>query len=223
MVIEAVLVQQSRRDPLYGSQDLLTIGYLSSTYSGIIGCIIAAVMYENQIHPKYTFLGFGIYGFILGIAALFLNKEAEKEFFDEEELAPTEFSSELRAGQTPSEAARIRRRIEREKPSRENEDVKTSCSRNLRLVWMAICFPEVYRLIIYFVVDGLTNPTFQDFFFFFVLDVIGISRFMFVMIFLCGYVCGLFGVLVYQSFLKGLEVRTLLLFSVIANVIVTFL
>ena len=77
--------------------------------------------------------------------------------------------------------------------------------------------------LIQYVVDGLTNPTFQDFFFFFVLDVIGISRFMFVMIFLAGYLCGLFGVLVYQSFFKAYEIRTMLLLSVIANVVVTFL
>ena len=180
-------------------------------------------MYETNTHPKWTFLGFGIYGLFLGIAAIFLNKDAEKEYFGEDELAPTEFSSELGADQTPSEAAKNRRRIEREKPSRENEGVGTSCSRNFRLLWVAICFPEVYRLLIYFVVDGLTNPTFQDFFFFFVLDVIGISRFMFVMIFLAGYLCGLFGVLVYQSFFKAYEIRTMLLLSVIANVVVTFL
>ena len=54
-------------------------------------------MYENEIHPKYTFLGFGIYGLFLGIVAIFLNKEAEKEYFDEDDLAPTEYSSELGA------------------------------------------------------------------------------------------------------------------------------
>jgi len=53
--------------------------------------------------------------------------------------------------------------------------------------------------------------------------VIGVSKFVFAMIFLVGFVCAFFGVLIYEAFLKEVEVRTVLLFNVIANVIVTFL
>jgi len=51
-------------------------------------------MLEN-CHPKYAFLGYGIYGFFLGTACLFLNKEAENEFGTAEELKPSEYSSDL--------------------------------------------------------------------------------------------------------------------------------
>lgn len=161
VVIEAIVVSQSRLDPVLGSQDLLSIGFMSLTFAGIIGCLLGALLQQNNVHPKWAFLGYGCFGLFLGICSIFLNREAEHEYHTADELALSDYSSELESNQTPSEAALLRRKImEDKKAGRENEGVGKSCSRNLSILWMAICFPEVYRLILYFVLDGLTNPSF---------------------------------------------------------------
>ena len=75
----------------------MTISFLTFNLGSIIGCIVAAIMME-KFHPKYALLGFGCLGFAVGTACFFLNEEAEAELLvGEEELAPTEWSSELKA------------------------------------------------------------------------------------------------------------------------------
>ena len=71
--------------------------------------------------------------------------------------------------------------------------------------------------------DGITNPSFQDFFFYFILNDLGVSKFLFAIIFLVGYIFAVFGVILYETCLKEEEVRLILLLNVIANIITTFL
>lgn len=52
---------------------------------------------------------------------------------------------------------------------------------------------------------------------------LGVSKFIFAMIFLVGYVCAVFGVLLYELCLKEEEVRFILMLNVIANIFTTFL
>lgn len=68
----------------------------------MVGCIIAAFMTEDY-HPKYAFLTYAIWGFILTIISCFLSREAEQEQNPGEE-AISYFSSEILSNQTPSEA-----------------------------------------------------------------------------------------------------------------------
>jgi hypothetical protein len=73
------------------------------------------------------------------------------------------------------------------------------------------------------VLDGITNPSFQDFFFYYILNELGVSKFLFAMIFLVGYVFAVFGVVLYELALKEKEVRFILMLNVIANICTTFL
>jgi len=82
---------------------------------------------------------------------------------------------------------------------------------------------EVYCIVIYFLLDGLTNPSFADFSYFFLMNVIGISKFMFAMITLIGQVCSVIGVIIYTMFLRKVEVRWVLFWNVVINVIGSFL
>jgi hypothetical protein len=50
----------------------------------------------------------------------------------------------------------------------------------------ALLRPEIYFLVIYFVVDGLTNPSFADYSYYFMMDVLGISKFFYAMLALIG-------------------------------------
>ena len=65
-------------------------------------------------------------------------------------------------------------------------------------------------LIIYFILDGLTNPSFTDFQYYFYMNVLGLSNRTFALIQLVSFICAIFGVLTYEAFLKGVEVRMLL-------------
>jgi len=48
---------------------------------------------------------------------------------------------------------------------------------------------EIYFLVIFFIVKGFINPTFEEFTYFFLINVIGVSKFVFALIILNGQVC----------------------------------
>ena len=50
----------------------------------------------DNYHPKWAFLIYGIFGFLLGILCFFLNSEAEKEVI--EDFLISEYSSEIMEG-----------------------------------------------------------------------------------------------------------------------------
>lgn len=93
----------------------------------------------------------------------------------------------------------------------------------MRGIGSSLLHREIYFLVIYFILDGLTNPNFNDFTYFFLLNVIGISKFMFAMLTLLGYVGQIFGVIIYEQFLKNVEVRWLLFWNVIFQIVIAFL
>jgi hypothetical protein len=59
-----------------GSQDLLSVAWLYQGIANIVGCIVAAITMERY-HPRYAYLGYGIFGLFLAICCIFLSKEAE--------------------------------------------------------------------------------------------------------------------------------------------------
>jgi len=89
----------------------------------------------------------------------------------------------------------------------------------MKQLWKALQRREIYFLVIYFILDGFTNPSFGDFTYFFLMNVVGVSKFMFAMIALIGQVCSLIGVLIYENFLKETEVRTVIFMNVIFGIV----
>ena len=85
--------------------------WLTQSLAGVVGATIAAIMMEKY-HPRYAFLGYGFYGLFLGVAVFFVSSDAEKEYLRGEEPVLSEWSSELKDGQTPSEALRERQAFE---------------------------------------------------------------------------------------------------------------
>lgn len=78
VVSDAIMVIQSRRDKKFGSQDFITLLYLSTGTGGVLGCIIAGVMTE-YLHPKWSFYLYSFFGVIISFAACFLTKKSEKD------------------------------------------------------------------------------------------------------------------------------------------------
>lgn len=59
-------------------------------------------------------------------------------------------------------------------------------------------------------------PSFEDFSYFFLLDVIGVSKLLFSIIMLVGSICGLIGTFIYKAFGRAADTRTLVFYGTIA-------
>jgi MFS family permease len=76
VVSDAIMVIQSRRDPNFGSQDFITLMWLTVGVGGAAGCIIGGLLTE-YCHPKWSFYLYSFVGIIISFAACFLTKDSE--------------------------------------------------------------------------------------------------------------------------------------------------
>lgn len=93
----------------------------------------------------------------------------------------------------------------------------------MRNIGCAITHPEIYLVVIYFLVDGLLDPNFQDYSYFFYMEEVGVSKFMFAMIALVGQVVSVLGVILYERCLKTYEVRYVVMIGFCLQIFGAFL
>lgn len=89
--------------------------------------------------------------------------------------------------------------------------------KNLRQIGIAMAMPEIYLVIFYFLISGVTQPDFGDFSYYFMLNVVNISKFQYSMLGTIGSFTGIFGTMYYEQYLKDVEVRTLLYWSTVVS------
>lgn len=82
---------------------------------------------------------------------------------------------------------------------------------------------EIFQVVIFFLSLALLNPTFSEFSYFFLLNVIGISKFMFSLLVLIGQICHVIGAIVYKAFCRNVDTRTMVFISLITTSISCFL
>ena len=82
---------------------------------------------------------------------------------------------------------------------------------------------EIFQVVIFFLALAILNPSFSEFSYFFLLNVIKISKFMFSLLVLIGQICHIFGALIYKAFCRNVETRTMVMISLITTVISNFL
>jgi len=70
---------------------------------------------------------------------------------------------------------------------------------------------------------GILNPSFSEFAYFFLLDVIHISKLIFALLILIGAICSIIGALIYKSFFRAVDTFWMILAAMIAGVIGAFL
>ena len=80
-----------------------------------------------------------------------------------------------------------------------------------------MAMPEIYLVIFYFLISGLIQPDFGDFSYYFMLNVVNISKFQYSMLGTIGSFTGIFGTMYYEQYLKDVEVRTLLYWSTVVS------
>ena len=90
--------------------------------------------------------------------------------------------------------------------------------KNCLAIAKALTMREIYQLVIFYLVRGITQPRFDDFSYFFYLDELGISLFAFSCLILISSICSMIGAAVYKSFLRTVDTRWIVFWGVISQV-----
>jgi|LauGreDrversion4_2_1035121.scaffolds.fasta_scaffold198412_2 Na+/melibiose symporter-like transporter len=109
----------------------------------------------------------------------------------------------------------INPQVEENNSEREDISVWQNLKKNSIEIKEAMKIPVIYRTIGFFLLSGLTVPTFSDINYYFVLNVVKFSKFTVSMLSIVGYISLLGGVIMYNKWLKQWEIRTLLKYSLI--------
>ena len=81
---------------------------------------------------------------------------------------------------------------------------------------------EIYFLVIYFISVGILSPSFEDFSYFFLLNVIGVSKLLFAVLVLVGQICQIVGALIYKAYCRQVDTRWMIFFGMCAGVLQAF-
>jgi len=79
--------------------------------------------------------------------------------------------------------------------------------RNFSDIREAFRIKEFYSMILYIVIGGFLVPNFGSFGYYFMLDVVGISKFSYSMLTVLGFACLFIGTLVYKAYFRASEYR----------------
>jgi len=79
--------------------------------------------------------------------------------------------------------------------------------------------PIFYQVIIYLMLTGALVPSFGSFGYYFMLDVVEISKFTYSLLGLLGFICLGIGTAMYQKYFKHYELRTLVLIEALVGLI----
>lgn len=78
---------------------------------------------------------------------------------------------------------------------------------------------EFRNVLGYLLLLGLFTPSFGSFGYYFMLDVVKLSKFTVAMLGVIGFFCVIIGSLMFNTFFKQSEIRTLTLYSLVINVV----
>ena len=76
---------------------------------------------------------------------------------------------------------------------------------------------EIFQILIFFLAKGFLTPTFEDFSYYFLLDVVEISKMTFAIIVLVSFLSTTIGATIYKAYCRAIETRTLIFFAIIIN------
>ena len=92
--------------------------------------------------------------------------------------------------------------------------------RNCREIVEAMKIKEFYQMILYLVVGGFLVPSFGSFGYYFMLDVVGISKFTYSMLTVLGFVSLLFGTQMFNKYFKDREWRNLIMLDALISIFI---
>jgi hypothetical protein len=143
----------------------------------------------EYLHPKWSFYLYSFAGVVISFAACFLTKQSEKDARVSVQT-PSEVSTELEEYEAEQRQMMIRNgedpRVARNTPVPKRKGFCFNLKMNCRQIGRAICMREIFQVVIFFLALAILNPSFSEFSYFFLLNVIGISKFMFSLLVLIG-------------------------------------
>jgi len=156
---------------------------------GMTGSLAAGFLTENY-HPKWSFLLYSLYGMIVVLLGLNLDKEAEED--DEEE---------------------------QQKDSKQlNRTFKEEFMVSINEIVEALKMPEIYLTLLFYVISSVTQPGFGTYSYYFQMEVIKFSKFQYAMFGVLGYASLSLGTAYFNMYLKDYEVRTLIRWAVLLDI-----
>lgn len=149
VVADAIMVIQARKDPVNGSQNLVSFSYFSISIGSIVGCLLSGYIIQYS-HPKYVYLIYSFMGLFVSFSGLCLSPISEKDTTESEE--------------DEVDLTNIRGNI--------FKDFKTIFLR----IKEALMMKEIYMLLLFFILNGLISPGFGNFSYYFLMNVCKITK-----------------------------------------------
>ena len=177
-------------------------------------------------HPKWCFFWYSFMGLIVSLAACFLTPLSEDDRIASDEAEDSDISTSLEQYNAEQRRQMVSRGQSQASVNQREIPVRTGfCYRlkkNCQAIGRAIKMREIFCIIIFFVLRGILNPTFEEFSYFFLLGTIGISKFMFAILTLVGQICHVIGALLYKAFCRSVDTRWMIFWAMVVNVFSTF-
>lgn len=174
VIVDALMVTQSRVDEEDGSEQLQTLSWSALGAGGIFGASLGGYLTENS-HPRVSFLIYSLFGVVVMILGVFLKVDET-----ENKIEKSVFST-----------------------------IKT----HLVKIKEALYMPEIYQTLLFYILCGLTGPSFSEFMYFYQMEIVKFSKWEYAMLNVMGYATMFLGTLYYNMYLKDKEVRTLLRYA----------
>ena len=76
VVVDGLMVINSRLDPAAGSEELQIFSWIMLGFGGVKGCILSAI-FLGQGNPYILFVVLALFGGSLGVTGLFIDKKLE--------------------------------------------------------------------------------------------------------------------------------------------------
>lgn len=76
VVVDGLMVTQSRIDPDNGSEDLKTVSWVMNSFGGIIGSIVGGLITQYSV-PRYCFYLVAALGLLIMIQAFIMSSDIE--------------------------------------------------------------------------------------------------------------------------------------------------
>ena len=83
VVADAIMCVQARKDPEFGSQNLISYSWMATALGGLLGCVTAAIM-TKYFHPRYSFFLYSFMGLIVSFNGMYLTKASEEDSVEEQ-------------------------------------------------------------------------------------------------------------------------------------------
>ena len=157
-------------------------------------------------------------GLVVSFFASRLTLDSERELTNEEEG-----NLIAQNNQNLSTVHNITGYVEGDRSRQPEEGFKENFKRSMKAICQALRLREIYQLVLFFILHATFNPRFDEFSYFFLLNVIQISKFTLAFLVLVSQVSHIVGATIYQKFFKDVETRKMALFAFISSSFFSFL